>query len=416
MPDEQVMADLDATVAWAKKTGKGDTAKLGITGFCWGGRIVWLYAAHNPDLKAGVAWYGRLVGERRPSCSPSTRSTWSARLKAPVLGLYGEADTGIPVDYGREDARGPQGRRQAGEIVLYPDTPHGFYADYRPSYRKEHGRGRLEADCWTGSRRTAWPDRTELAAAALPWGGVASGHAAGRIGQYPTLPRAMPMLLWQKLKLSVSSPEARAEAVKQLATSKDPNAVELLIEALKDRDGPASMYAAKALGQLGNPRAIPPLVALLRDRDSWMVGEASDALGKIGQAAVASVAALLRDPESHIRELAARTLGLIGVAALEPLTGTLRHSDKRMRIAAAEAPWAWSTIRRPSRCSSAPSPTVNRPCWIACSAHWSRSARPRCRACSNCSTIRTRACAPEPWPRCRSSERSPWRRHQPWKC
>ena len=80
VPDEQVMSDLDATVAWAKATGKADVAKLGITGFCWGGRIVWLYAAHNPNLKAGVAWYGRLVGDRPTSCTPSTPSTWSASI------------------------------------------------------------------------------------------------------------------------------------------------------------------------------------------------------------------------------------------------------------------------------------------------------------------------------------------------
>jgi carboxymethylenebutenolidase len=136
VPDAQVMSDLDATVAWAKETGKADTAKLGITGFCWGGRIVWLYAAHNPDLKAGVAWYGRLVGTSDP-LHPKHPVELAGQLKAPVLGLYGGADTGIPqesIDQMRAAAK------EAGktvEIVVYPDAPHAFLADYRPSYRQE---------------------------------------------------------------------------------------------------------------------------------------------------------------------------------------------------------------------------------------------------------------------------------------
>src|SRR5437899_3210627 len=95
VPDAQVMEDLDATVAWAKKSSKGDTAKLGVTGFCWGGRIVWLYAAHNPHLKAGVAWYGRLVGQA-DALHPKHPLDLVGSLKAPVLGLYGGADMGIP--------------------------------------------------------------------------------------------------------------------------------------------------------------------------------------------------------------------------------------------------------------------------------------------------------------------------------
>jgi carboxymethylenebutenolidase len=95
VPDAQVMSDLDATVAWVKKTGKTDTSKLGITGFCWGGRIVWLYAAHNPNLKAGVAWYGRLVGNP-DELHPKNPIDLVESLKAPVLGLYGGADQGIP--------------------------------------------------------------------------------------------------------------------------------------------------------------------------------------------------------------------------------------------------------------------------------------------------------------------------------
>ena len=105
VPDAQVMSDLDATVAWAKATGKADTAKLAITGFCWGGRIVWLYSAHNPNLKAGVAWYGRLV-EDADELHPKHPIDVVASLNAPVLGLYGEADGSIPVA-SVEKMRGP---------------------------------------------------------------------------------------------------------------------------------------------------------------------------------------------------------------------------------------------------------------------------------------------------------------------
>jgi carboxymethylenebutenolidase len=135
-PDAQVMSDLDSTVVWAKKSGKGDTAKLGITGFCWGGRIVWLYAAHSKDLKAGVAWYGRLVGES-DKLHPKHPLDLVADLKAPVLGLYGAADQGIPVDTVEKMQKALKEAKKPCEIVLYPDTPHAFNADYRPSYRKE---------------------------------------------------------------------------------------------------------------------------------------------------------------------------------------------------------------------------------------------------------------------------------------
>ena len=136
VPDAQVISDLDATVAWAKKSGKGDTAKLGITGFCWGGRIVWLYAAHNKDLKAGVAWYGRLVGNKN-DLQPMYPLDLVADLKAPVLGLYGGADQGIPNDTVEKMQKALKDAGKTAEIVLYPDTPHGFHADYRPSYRKD---------------------------------------------------------------------------------------------------------------------------------------------------------------------------------------------------------------------------------------------------------------------------------------
>ena len=135
VPDAQVMSDLDATVAWAKSTSKGDTTRLGITGFCWGGRIVWLYAAHNPTLKAGVAWYGRLAGQTN-DLQPKYPLDLVGSLKAPVLGLYGEADQGIPVPTVEKMREALKAAGNPSEIVLYPDTPHGFYADYRPSYRK----------------------------------------------------------------------------------------------------------------------------------------------------------------------------------------------------------------------------------------------------------------------------------------
>ncbi len=136
VPDEQVLSDLDATVAWAKKSGQGDTARLAVTGFCWGGRIVWLYAAHNPNLKAGVAWYGRLVG-MADELHPKHPLELAAELKAPVLGLYGGADTGIPNDTVEKMQQALKDAKQPSQIVLYPDTPHGFHADYRPTYRKD---------------------------------------------------------------------------------------------------------------------------------------------------------------------------------------------------------------------------------------------------------------------------------------
>ena len=135
VPDAQVMRDLDATVAWAAKSG-GDTAKLGVTGFCWGGRIVWLYAAHNPKLKAGVAWYGRLTSAV-DDLHPKHPLDLVAELKAPVLGLYGGADAGIPNDTVEKMQQLLKDAGKPSEIVLYPDTPHGFNADYRPTYRKD---------------------------------------------------------------------------------------------------------------------------------------------------------------------------------------------------------------------------------------------------------------------------------------
>jgi len=136
VPDAQVLADLDAAVAWADASGAGDTKRLAITGFCWGGRIVWLYCAHSTRLRAGVAWYGRLTGPT-DALHPKHPFDVAAALRAPVLGLYGGADTGIPLDVVESMRKAVAGAKVRCEIVVYPDAPHGFHADYRPSYRKE---------------------------------------------------------------------------------------------------------------------------------------------------------------------------------------------------------------------------------------------------------------------------------------
>lgn len=132
--DAQVNGDLDATVAWAAAHG-GDTARLGITGFCWGGRTTWSYVAHNPQVTAGVAWYGPVARSYFAGDKPVVDR--AASIKAPVLGLYGAADTGIPVDTLTQlEAALKAAGNTKSEFVVYPDTPHAFYADYRPSYRK----------------------------------------------------------------------------------------------------------------------------------------------------------------------------------------------------------------------------------------------------------------------------------------
>lgn len=136
VPDAQVMGDLDACVAWAGAHG-GDTGKLGITGFCWGGRITWLYAAHNPTVKAAVAWYGRLVASasgNNLALTPQQPIDIAAGLKVPILGLYGGKDDGIKQDsINQMQAMLAQGSSRS-EFVVYPDAGHAFYADYRPSY------------------------------------------------------------------------------------------------------------------------------------------------------------------------------------------------------------------------------------------------------------------------------------------
>ncbi len=136
VPDAQVMTDLDATVNWVESSGKGDVNKLSITGFCWGGRIVWMYAAHSPKVKAGVAWYGRLVGQASER-TPTHPVDVVSQLHAPVLGLYGGADSGIPQETVEQMRAALQAGGSSSEIHVYPDTPHGFHADYRSSYRKE---------------------------------------------------------------------------------------------------------------------------------------------------------------------------------------------------------------------------------------------------------------------------------------
>lgn len=145
VPDNQVMSDLDAAVSYARASGLANTGKLGITGFCWGGRIVWLYAAHNPALKAGAAWYGRLAGEST-ALTPKHPLDVAAQLKAPVLGLYGGQDRGIPleaVEKMRASLKAAGATNKAAKrssIIVYPNAEHGFHADYRPSYNEGDAR------------------------------------------------------------------------------------------------------------------------------------------------------------------------------------------------------------------------------------------------------------------------------------
>ena len=151
VPDAQVLADLDACAAWAAANG-GDSARLGITGFCWGGRITWLYAAHNPQVKAGVAWYGRVVGAASES-NPRHPLDIAGQLNGPVLGLYGAQDQGIPLasleQMRRALAESGQTASRASTIHVYDAAGHAFHADYRPSYRAD-----AAADGWT--RLLAW--------------------------------------------------------------------------------------------------------------------------------------------------------------------------------------------------------------------------------------------------------------------
>jgi carboxymethylenebutenolidase len=152
VPDSQVMSDLDATVAYADKSGKGDISRLGITGFCWGGRIVWLYSAHQPKLKAGAAWYGRLVpGPQANPLQPKQPIDLVNNLHGAVIGFYGGQDQGIPVSSveAMRAALKKAGKDQNFQLIVYPDTGHGFNADYRPSYKEDDAK-----DAW--AKLVAW--------------------------------------------------------------------------------------------------------------------------------------------------------------------------------------------------------------------------------------------------------------------
>lgn len=157
VPDAQCMSDLDACATWAAAQG-GDASRLAISGFCWGGRITWLYATHNPKLRAAVAWYGRLEGASTP-VQPQHPLDLVSQLKAPVLGLYGAADAGIPNTSWQKMQAALKQAGDAGnaaakacEWVVYPDTPHAFHADYRPTYREAAAK-----DGW--QRASAWMKR-----------------------------------------------------------------------------------------------------------------------------------------------------------------------------------------------------------------------------------------------------------------
>jgi carboxymethylenebutenolidase len=144
--DTELFADLDATVAWAKSQG-GDTNKLGIIGFCRGGRNVWHYSTHSPNLKAGVAFYGSLIDKN--DAAPKSSIDLAADVKEPVLGLYGEEDTGIKVEQVQQMEAALKAAGKTAEFHEYPGAPHGFVADYRPSYRKD-----AAEDAW--KQMTAW--------------------------------------------------------------------------------------------------------------------------------------------------------------------------------------------------------------------------------------------------------------------
>lgn len=156
-PDAQYMDDLDATAAWAAAN-KGDPARMGVIGFCRGGRQTWLYAAHNPKLKAAVAFYGPLGGQPTP-IQPMSALDVADRIDCPLLGLYGGADPGIPVELVHQAEAKAKAAHKTVEIVIYPDVGHAFHADYRPSYRKD-----AAEDGW--KRALAWFRRYGVAPAA----------------------------------------------------------------------------------------------------------------------------------------------------------------------------------------------------------------------------------------------------------
>ena len=147
VPDAQVMSDLDATEAYAKSTGKADTSKLAVTGFCWGGFATWMYAAHNPDLKAAVAWYG--VDRKINDIVPKNPVDIAGQVKCPVLAFHGGQDQFMPQDTVEKRQATCKAAGKTCEVKVYPDAPHGFNADYRPSYRPDDAK-----DAW--ARMLAW--------------------------------------------------------------------------------------------------------------------------------------------------------------------------------------------------------------------------------------------------------------------
>jgi len=147
VPDSQVMSDLDSTAAWAGKNG-GSAERLAITGFCWGGRIVWMYATHNPKLMAGAAWYGRLEGDKN-AMTPKNPIDYVGGLKAPVIGFYGGKDTGISAESIERMRASLKVIDDPSQIIVYPQAEHGFNADYRPSYKKDDAE-----DAW--KKMLAW--------------------------------------------------------------------------------------------------------------------------------------------------------------------------------------------------------------------------------------------------------------------
>jgi carboxymethylenebutenolidase len=154
VPDAQVMSDLDAVVTWASANG-GDAQRMAITGFCWGGRITWMYSAHNPKIKAGVAWYGRLVGDTS-ALQPKHPVDIAAALTTPILGLYGAKDTGIGLDTVEKMKAALAQGKSGSEFNVYANSPHAFHADYRPSY--------VEADAKDGwNKCVAWLKKNGVA-------------------------------------------------------------------------------------------------------------------------------------------------------------------------------------------------------------------------------------------------------------
>jgi carboxymethylenebutenolidase len=179
VPDDQVMADLDGMVKWAAANG-GDASKVGITGFCWGGRIAWMYAAYSKNVKAAVAWYGRLEGAPNP-LSPTNPIDLVANINGPVLGLYGGADTGIPqtsIDKMKAALATGSAAAKKSEFVVYEGAPHAFHADYRPSYRKEAAEDGFK-------RALAWFNANGVAASV---GGSANSNSATSSGAQKVAP------------------------------------------------------------------------------------------------------------------------------------------------------------------------------------------------------------------------------------